>query len=244
MYEPRQRASSLRVTALAAGLALAASLPLTAATAGPGEGRPGDGRTAVTDATEHTGPATGSAPDRSPLPLPDGLLSPEPSEPSMPSEPSELSAASGADLPETSAFCGPWATSPRGLRAQTCVLTRDGAVRGRMYHRNTTGEALHGALSLLGPGGRAVTVPCELPAGGREGVCDTPHRPVEGSPPGGGPYTAVAEVAAPDGEGLLLRSGSGIGGGTGGAGEAGEGADGKGGAEDARTTDPSRKSGS
>ncbi|GAA3616945.1 hypothetical protein ACG5V6_24885 [Streptomyces chitinivorans] len=236
MYEPRQRASSLRVTALAAGIALAASLPLTAATAGPEERRPGDGRTAATgvtaDPADPAGPATGSAPERSPLPLPDGLLSPEPPEPS------------GADLPETSAYCGSWAVSPRGLRAQTCVLTRDGALWGRMYHRNTTGEALYGALSLLGPGGQALAAPCELPAGGREGVCDTPHRPVRGNPPGGGSHTAVAEVAAPDGEGLLLRSGSETGDGTGGAGEAGESGDGKGGAEDARPAGPSRKSGS
>ncbi|MBN3929374.1 hypothetical protein IQ279_06915 [Streptomyces verrucosisporus] len=240
MYEPRQRASSLRVTALAAGVALAASLPLTAATAGPDERRPGGGRASLANASaEHVGPATagatGSAPERPPLPLPDGLLSREPSEPSEPF---------GADLSETSAFCGSWATSPRGLRAQTCVLTRDGTVWGRMYHRNATGEALHGALSLLGPGGQAVAAPCELPAGGREGVCDTPHRPVRGDLPDGGPYTAVAEVAAPGGEGLMLRSGSEAGSETGGAGEAGKSGDGKGGTEDARTTDPSRKSGS
>ncbi|URN12705.1 hypothetical protein LUW77_16935 [Streptomyces radiopugnans] len=108
--------------------------------------------------------------------------------------------------------------SPQGVRAQTCVLTRDGAVWGRMYHRNTTGEALYGALSLLGPGGRAVTAPCELPADGRAGVCDTPHRRAERtSPPSlpspeGEPYTAVAEIASPDGEGLLLRTGSETGG--------------------------------
>ncbi|MFH0243275.1 hypothetical protein ACGRHY_12785 [Streptomyces sp. HK10] len=218
MHEPRQRASNLRVTALAAGVALAAVLPLTAATAGSDERRPGDGRTAVptADATGTTDPATGSAAEPSPSPLPHGLLSPE---------------ASGADLPETSVVCGPRAVSPQGVRAQTCVLTRDGAVWGRMYHRNTTGEALYGALSLLGPGGRAVVVPCELPAGDRAGVCDTPHRRVEGDSPDGGPYTAVAEVAAPDGEGLLLRSGSEAGG----AGEAGDGS----GGDDTRSADPS-----
>jgi hypothetical protein len=80
-----------------------------------------------------------------------------------------------------------------------------------VYYRNTTGEPLHGALSLLGPGGRTVSTPCELPAADRPGVCDTPRRRTERTFSGDEPYTAVAEVAAPDGEGLLLRSGSGTG---------------------------------
>ncbi|WP_410537523.1 hypothetical protein [Streptomyces sp. KL2] len=228
MPEPQQR-PDLRVTALAAGIALAAALPLAAATAGPGEPRPGDGRTAVATAVSTAGasgeprpqPAPGT--DRSPLLFPHGLPSPGASGPSGPSGPS------GADLPETSAVCGPRGVSPQGVRAQTCVLTRGGAVWGRMYHRNTTGEALYGALSLLGPGGRAVTAPCELPADGRAGVCDTPRRRAERtsppSPPSpeGRPYTAVAEIASPDGEGLLLRTGSETGGESGGAGGAGGG---------------------
>ncbi|CAL9477818.1 hypothetical protein SUDANB106_02997 [Streptomyces sp. enrichment culture] len=238
MPEPQQRAPDLRVTALAAGIALAAALPLAAATAGPGEPRPDDGRKAVVTATAASAadasgeprpePAPGPGTDRSPLPLPHGLLSPRASGPS------------GADLPETSAVCGPRTVSPRGVRAQTCVLTRDGAVWGRMYHRNTTGEALYGALSLLGPGGHAVTAPCELPADGRAGVCDTPHRRAERtSPPSlpspeGEPYTAVAEIASPDGEGLLLRTGSETGGENGGA----RGAGGTGGGDGARGADP------
>ncbi|MFP8963956.1 hypothetical protein ACLIYP_25875 [Streptomyces nanhaiensis] len=234
MPEPQQRAPDLRVTALVAGIALAAALPLAAATAGPGEPRPDDGRTtAATSSSTSTAAAPGEprpepAPgtDRSPLPLPHGLLSPRASGPS------------GADLPETSAVCGPRAVSPQGVRAQTCVLTRDGAVWGRMYHRNTTGEALYGALSLLGPGGRAVTAPCELPPDDRAGVCDTPQRRAERKASAGEPpYTAVAEIAAPDGGGLLLRSGSETGGETGGAGDAG-GTGGAGDGDGARDADP------
>lgn len=99
--------------------------------------------------------------------------------------------------------------------AQTCVLTRNGTTWGRMYYRNTTGESLRGALGLLGSGGRSVTVSCELPAEGGSGVCDTPHRRAERTrggkeegESGAVPYTAIAEIGAPDGEGLLLRSGS------------------------------------
>lgn len=203
MDEPQQRASSLRAIALASGVALAMVLPLAAATAGQDGPEPahapGGRPPAATASASPAVPAPGGpGGERAP-----GLPGPPPSE-LAPGGPSEVTAV-----------CGRLSSAPRGVRAQTCVLARNGSAWGRMYYRNATGEPLHGALSLLGPGGRSVTVSCELPAQGGPGVCDTPRRRAarapggEGEDGGGaGAYTAVAEVGAPDGEGLLLRSGS------------------------------------
>ncbi|MTE20091.1 hypothetical protein F0L17_13370 [Streptomyces sp. TRM43335] len=188
MDEPQQCASNLRAIALASGVALAAILPLAVATAGQ------DGPASAEGAGGRSRPAA-------------AVTTPAPSAPSGP--------VPGAGPSEVTAVCGRPSTAPRGVGAQTCVLSRNGVTWGRMYYRNTTGEPLYGALSLLGPGGHSVTVSCEMPAAGGSGVCDTPRRGTERTreddrekEPEADPYTAIAEVAAPDGEGLLLRSGS------------------------------------
>ncbi|HZG04648.1 MAG TPA: hypothetical protein VE546_13935 [Streptomyces sp.] len=194
MHEPQQRASNLRVIALASAVALAVALPLAVATAGPGSrDEASDGRPAAS--------VSSLSPSRAP----------SPSAPGSPgSFPLALSPERLADtgLSEVTAVCGPQATAPEGVRAQTCVLTRDETTWGRMYYRNTTGESLHGALSLMGPDGRTVHMPCALPATDQPGACDTPRRRTAQAHPGGEPYAAVAEIGAPDGDGLLLRSGS------------------------------------
>ncbi|GAA2383519.1 hypothetical protein GCM10010420_01970 [Streptomyces glaucosporus] len=182
MYEPQQRASNLRVIALAGTVALAVTLPLAAATAGP-------------DVPDASGGRPASSPSRA--------SAPEPSAPAFLPAPRRE-----AGPPEVTAVCGPQASSPEGVRAQTCVLTRNETTWGRMYYRNTTGESLRGALSLMGPDGESVHMPCTLPATDRPGTCDTPPRKTAEMRPGGDAHTAVAEIGAPDGEGLLLRSGS------------------------------------
>lgn len=103
--------------------------------------------------------------------------------------------------------CGPELASPARVEAQTCVLTDDdGATRARTYYHNRTGDTLHAALSLLGPHGRTVRVRCVLAASGRPGICQTPPRAFGGPPRGD--HAAVAEIAAPGGERVLLRSAS------------------------------------
>ncbi|GAA2466641.1 hypothetical protein [Streptomyces macrosporus] len=191
MHEPQQRASNLRVTALASTVALAVALPLAVATAGPDA--PG-GRPAASVSTPSSAP------------------SPEPAAPPVP-EASAFALApdrarQGGDPSAVTAVCGPQATAPEGVVAQTCVLTRNETTWGRMYYRNGTGESLRGGLSLMGPGGRSMHMPCTLRATDRPGTCDTPRAKTAEMRPGGEPYTAVAEIGAPDGEGLLLRSGS------------------------------------
>jgi hypothetical protein len=108
------------------------------------------------------------------------------------------------------------------VEAQTCVLTEGAATWARTYHRNLTGHTLHAVLSLLGPEGRTVRVRCVLPAGREGGMCETPRRAVSpASPTRTGKaaeaefpgerrsaHTAVAEIAPPSGDRLLLRSGS------------------------------------
>lgn len=186
MHDPQQRAPNLRVIALAGAVVLAVALPLAAATAGPDVS---DGR-----------PVAGSPPFPAPSPAPSVPLVPEPAE--------RPESTEGDGPSDVTAVCGPQATSPEGVRAQTCVLTRNRTTWGRMYYRNNTGESLHGALSLMGPDGRSVHMPCSLPATDRPGTCDTPRGKTEEIRPGGEPYVAVAEIGAPDGDGLLLRSGS------------------------------------
>ncbi|MEE1939642.1 hypothetical protein V1L54_09460 [Streptomyces sp. TRM 70361] len=205
MHEPQHRASNLRnlrLAALASTVALAAALPLAVATAGPDS--------PYASGLRHTA---------APSPTPAAPASPPPGAPAAPGSadlaiPPEL--LSDVGLSEVTAVCGAQAAAPEGVRAQTCVLTRGSATWGRMYYRNTTGEPLPGALSLTGPDGRTVHMPCSLPATDRPGACDTPARRrtagtrADGEPP----YAAVAEIGAPDGERLLLRSGSDTGGDT------------------------------
>ncbi|PJE96499.1 hypothetical protein CUT44_18595 [Streptomyces carminius] len=214
MHEPQHRATnlrSLRLIALASTVALAVALPLAAATAGP-------------DSPYASGLRHTAAPSPTPAP-PAAPAAPAPGAPAAPGSaelaiPPEL--LSDVGLSEVTAVCGAQAAAPEGVRAQTCVLTRDSTTWGRMYYRNTTGEPLPGALSLTGPDGRTVHMPCALPATDRPGACDTPaRRRTAGTRPDGEPYAAVAEIGAPDGERLLLRSGSGTGGDAGDPGDPG-----------------------
>ncbi|MFF0200985.1 hypothetical protein [Streptomyces sp. NPDC005017] len=106
----------------------------------------------------------------------------------------------------TAARCGPELTSPEGVEAQTCVLTRGEDTWARAYYRNATGEPLQAALSLLGPGDRTVQTYCAVSAGDEPASCDTPR---ERSRARTAEYSAFAEFAAAGADGpLLLRSGS------------------------------------
>ncbi|MEU1004810.1 hypothetical protein [Streptomyces tibetensis] len=106
----------------------------------------------------------------------------------------------------TAVRCGPELSSPEGVEAQTCVVTQGVETWARTYYRNTTGEALDAALSLMGPGDRTVRMTCALEAEDEPGTCETPRQPARGNPAA---YTAVAEFAERGGQGpLLLRSGS------------------------------------
>ncbi|MGW0827875.1 hypothetical protein [Streptomyces sp. NPDC002845] len=108
--------------------------------------------------------------------------------------------------PATAARCGPELTSPDGIEAQTCVLTRGEETWARTYYRNATGEELSAVLSFLAPDGRTVRMHCAVGAQDEPGACETPRERTRGEM---GAYTAVAEFAASAGRGpLLLRSGS------------------------------------
>ncbi|MEV7656935.1 hypothetical protein AB0O39_22480 [Streptomyces anulatus] len=104
--------------------------------------------------------------------------------------------------------CGPELVAPEGVEAQTCVLTRGGAVWARAYYRNATGEELRPVLSLMGPGGRTVELRCAPATDDEPGTCETPRVPSLAVPRSA---TAVAEFvgAGPVDEApLLLRAGS------------------------------------
>lgn len=106
----------------------------------------------------------------------------------------------------TATRCGPDLSSPYGIEAQTCVLTRDEETWARTYYRNATGEKLSSALSLMAPDGRSVRMHCVVGAQDEPGVCETPRERIRGDL---GAYTAVAEFAPSAWRGpLLLRSGS------------------------------------
>ncbi|MEH0634845.1 hypothetical protein ACFU6M_31825 [Streptomyces bottropensis] len=106
----------------------------------------------------------------------------------------------------TAARCGPELTSPDGIEAQTCVLTQGEQTWARTYYRNATGRELRSVLSMMAPGGHTVRMYCAVGAHDEPGACETPRERTRGAM---GAYTAVAEFAAPDGDGpLLLRSGS------------------------------------
>ncbi|MEH0545396.1 hypothetical protein QA802_20660 [Streptomyces sp. B21-105] len=106
----------------------------------------------------------------------------------------------------TAARCGPELTSPEGVEAQTCVLSRGEDTWARTYYRNATGRALDAVLSLMGPAGRTVQTRCPVAAEDEPESCETPHEPSRGTPAA---YTAVTEFAEATQDGpLLLRSGS------------------------------------
>ncbi|MFI2791451.1 hypothetical protein, partial [Kitasatospora sp. NPDC018614] len=106
----------------------------------------------------------------------------------------------------TAARCGPEVSSPDGVEAQTCVLNQGEETWARAYYRNTTGEPLDAALTLMGPGDRTVRIRCAPEGDDEPETCETPREHTLGAPAG---YTAVAEFARPGGRGpLLLRAGS------------------------------------
>ncbi|WP_367326203.1 hypothetical protein [Streptomyces sp. HUAS ZL42] len=155
----------------------AAALPLAVASAGPADDRDRSvGRPSPRDDAK----ASSARPARSSLLLGLGLT--------------------------TAARCGPELSSPDGVEAQTCVLSRGEYTWARTYYRNATGGDLDSVLSLMGPGGRTVQMRCAVGADDEPGTCETPHERTRGNLAA---YTAVTEFAARAGRGpLLLRSGS------------------------------------
>ncbi|CAL9531298.1 hypothetical protein [Streptomyces sp. enrichment culture] len=113
--------------------------------------------------------------------------------------------------PALAARCGPELTSPAGVEAQTCVLTRGAETWARTYYRNATGGPLESVLSLMGPDGRSVRTSCAVGVEDAPGTCETPPQDTGDASRGGlAGYTAVAEFARRAGYGpLLLRAGSG-----------------------------------
>ncbi|MGW7514746.1 hypothetical protein ACWGJ2_04050 [Streptomyces sp. NPDC054796] len=223
----QQRGARLRLIALASTVALAAALPLAAATAGPA---PSSGASSPGDPEASTPPS--SPPEASPASL---------SSPRTPAHGAEPDGARGAqggaqrpggDMDgagesaggETVSECGPELASPDGVEAQTCVVSEGDEIWARSYYRNATNGPLSGVLTLMRPDGSSVQVPCELDGASDEpGICETPRertrekvRDARGAEragkrgrEGGGPaYSAVLEIGSPDGERLLLRSGS------------------------------------
>ncbi|MEV0090600.1 hypothetical protein [Streptomyces sp. NPDC050738] len=169
---------NLRMIGLGAVVVFTVLLPLTA-TAGPepAEGKGGE-----------------AAPAPSPVPSSSGLLSGI-----------DVSAVTGGALSHTSTQCGPELASPEGVEAQTCVMSEAGTTWARSYYRNATGGELTAVLTVMGPGGRTVTVNCAVDPDDEPGMCETPHERTAGKPDR---YTAVAEFAGPGDGPLLLRSGS------------------------------------
>ncbi|MFJ2397604.1 MULTISPECIES: hypothetical protein [unclassified Streptomyces] len=172
---------SVRLGALTGVVAFIVALPLTVASAGP----VGDEGPAVVG-------ASGRVDEKGRPPGSGGLRA-------------SSSRLLGRDL-ATAARCGPALSSPDGIEAQTCVLTRGADTWARTYYRNATGDALSSVLSLMGPAGHSVQMRCVVDAEDDPGACETPRERTAG---GAGAYTAVAEFAKGAGDGpLLLRSGS------------------------------------
>ncbi|MEU1315216.1 hypothetical protein [Streptomyces tibetensis] len=207
--EPRK----IRLLALAGVVAACAiALPLAVASAGPvmsagtrAAVSVGVGAGARTSDSDAASPSSGSGSRTSgsgavrPSPHADGRA------PGVSSAHASGREALGQGL-STAVRCGPELSSPEGVEAQTCVVTQGVETWARTYYRNTTGEALDAALSLMGPGDRTVRMTCALEAEDEPGTCETPRESARGNPAA---YTAVAEFAERGGQGpLLLRSGS------------------------------------
>lgn len=197
-----KRASNLRVRALVAVIALAAALPYASAMAGPeSESDPPRPESRTERAAEEPATARGAKPDTL-----SGLLRRTGEPLTSPSASADGSLA-GIGLSATS--CGPELASPAGVKAQTCVLTKDDETWGRTYYRNTSGRELWGVLTLMRPDERTLQVRCELTASDKPGTCETPRQRTVHPVADEQPYAAVAEIADPDdGDRLLLRVGS------------------------------------
>ncbi|GAA3144168.1 hypothetical protein ACFQ0X_22915 [Streptomyces rectiviolaceus] len=173
-----------RLIALMGAVAITVLLPLAGASAGP----VGDGDAEAEPSERQAGAAPGAAPD------------PDAKQPS--SEDASLLTGLGLD---SAAQCGPELTSPKGIEAQTCVLTQGHDTWGRTYYRNTTGDELSAVLTVMGPGGRTVQMHCVVGAADEPGACETPRERTAGNAEA---YSAVVEFADGSGGPLLLRSGS------------------------------------
>ncbi|WP_269855304.1 hypothetical protein [Streptomyces sp. RPT161] len=219
-----ERASNLRMIALASVAALAVALPLAAATAGPAEHGKASAKTPglVGDASRNASRgAAGGAPGRTA----DGKPGESPSEaagllgdsglglPSIPAGGASAGMRSNAGgQSSASADCGPQLTSRNAVEAQTCVLTDGRETWGRTYYRNMTGGPLNAVLTLMRPDQRTVVVHCPIAAAADPRVCETPHDPTVTTGQDAPSYQAVAEFAAPDGDRVLLHAGSNEGG--------------------------------
>ncbi|MFI5759571.1 hypothetical protein ACIA8F_01290 [Streptomyces sp. NPDC051563] len=213
---------NLRLIGIGAGVLIILSLPLAGAIAGPdfagqsdgkgggllstfglghpAKGAPGTSGSADPDHPGNTGNAGGSADSGGPDASSASGGSRTPARAAAPARPGP------AEQPRTDARCGPELSSPRGVEAQTCVLSGEGRTWGRSYYRNTSGRPLDAVLTVMGPAGRTVQIRCAVGAGDEPGLCETPREESAGV---AGDYSAVAEFAVPDDEGaLLLRSGS------------------------------------
>ncbi|GGX82437.1 hypothetical protein GCM10010358_40770 [Streptomyces minutiscleroticus] len=205
----------VRLLALAGAVAFLAAVPLAVASAGS----LGDRSASTPDGrTDGSAPADAARPDaasadgdgeavggRSGDADASGDGSGAPAEDSA-SQLGRSSLLSGLSAAAT-ARCGPELSSPEGVEAQTCVLTRGNGTWARTYYRNTTGEDLSAVLSLMAPRGHTVQLHCALDADDEPGVCETPR---ERTTAASEAYTAVAEfarAAGADGP-MLLRSGS------------------------------------
>ncbi|MEU6124608.1 hypothetical protein [Streptomyces sp. NPDC047123] len=172
-----------RLILLLGVVAVTALLPLAGASAGP----VGDG-----DA-------------KSPLPAPSQDRIDAPAPPERPAaDRADASAPTGPGA-TTATRCGPELSTPEGIEAQTCVLTLGRDTWARTYYRNATGERLTAVLTLMGPGARTVQMHCAVAAGDEPAACETPRERSAGD---AAAYSAVAEYAADEAGGLLLRSGS------------------------------------
>lgn len=214
-----------RLIALMGVVAITVLLPLAGASAGPVDG--GDAK-AKPPSERQAYAASGVAPDpdakqpsqeksTSKRPSTEGATSGDRSSEDQSSEgrssknqPSEgrsskdASVLTGLGL-DSAAQCGPELTSPKGIEAQTCVLTQGRDTWGRTYYRNTTGDELSAVLTVMGPGGRTVQMHCAVGAADEPGACETPRERTAGNAEA---YAAVVEFADGSGGPLLLRSGS------------------------------------
>ncbi|MFG2652697.1 hypothetical protein [Streptomyces sp. NPDC048436] len=180
-----------RLIALLGVVAITVLLPFAGASAGPvGAGGDPDAKQPSTEkSTSEQSPVAASS-EEAPL----GGASPE-------------GASPGGASPgqEAAAQCGPELTSPKGIEAQTCVLTQGDDTWARTYYRNMTGDELSAVLTVMGPGARTVQMHCAVGAEDEPGACETPRERTAGN---AAAYSAVAEFADGSDGPLLLRSGS------------------------------------
>lgn len=190
-----------RLIALTGVVAITVLLPLAGAYAGPA----GDGGADTKPSERPADAAPGTAPDPdAKQPSTEKPTSKRPSTEGASSSADDSSLLTGLGL-DTAAQCGPEVTSPKGIEAQTCVLTQGHDTWGRTYYRNTTGDELSAVLTVMGPGGRTVQMHCAVGAADEPGACETPRERTAGNAEA---YAAVVEFADGSGGPLLLRSGS------------------------------------